>query len=61
MKKNEQSGLKIEYLKVEDLIPYVNNPRKNKVAIDKVANSIEEFGFKNPIIVDQDNIIVAGH
>jgi len=54
-------NLKIEYLKVEDLIPYVNNPRDNKVAVDKVANSIEEFGFKNPIIVDQDNVIVAGH
>jgi len=43
------------------LIPYVNNPRKNDKAVDVVAGSIQEFGFKNPIIVDKDNVIVAGH
>ena len=46
---------------IETLIPYINNPRKNDKAIDIVAESIQEFGFKNPIIVDKDNIIVAGH
>lgn len=53
--------LNVEYMKIDTLIPYINNPRKNDKAIDMVAGSIKEFGFKNPIIVDKDNIIVAGH
>ena len=53
--------LKIEYMNIEELIPNVNNPRKNDRAVDKVAGSISEFGFKNPIIIDKDNVIVAGH
>lgn len=52
---------KIVYQAVDDLIPYVNNPRNNDAAVDAVANSIEEFGFKVPVVVDEDNIIVAGH
>lgn len=47
--------------KVSDIIPYENNPRNNKDAIEKVAESIKEFGFKVPIIVDKGGIIVAGH
>ena len=46
---------------IDSIIPYEKNPRKNKKAIDYVKNSIKEFGFKNPIIVDKDNVIVAGH
>lgn len=53
--------MQIEMLKVKDLIPYERNPRNNKDAVDVVANSIKEFGFKNPIIIDKDNVIVAGH
>jgi len=53
--------LKIEYINIDKLIPYINNPRINDKAIDKVAGSIAEFGFKNPIIIDKDNVIVAGH
>jgi DNA modification methylase len=53
--------LKIEMLPIEQLIPYANNPRNNKKAIDKVAASIEEFGFKVPILIDQNNEIIAGH
>ena len=53
--------LNIEYIKTDKLIPYVNNPRINDNAVDMVAASIAEFGFKNPIIVDKDNVIVAGH
>lgn len=53
--------LKIEYIKTADLIPYANNPRKNDAAVDKVVESIREFGFKNPIIVDGNNEIIAGH
>ena len=51
----------MELKKVKDIIPYENNPRHNEKAVDYVANSIKEFGFKNPIIVDKNNFIVAGH
>lgn len=53
--------LKITYRKVDELVPYAKNPRKNKEAVDYVARSIKEFGFKNPIIIDKDDTIVAGH
>lgn len=48
-------------MNIEALIPYDNNPRKNDMAVEQVANSIKSFGFKVPIIVDKDNVIVAGH
>lgn len=48
-------------LKIKDLKPYEKNPRKNDGAVEYVANSIKEFGFKVPIVVDVDNVIVAGH
>lgn len=44
-----------------DIKPYENNPRNNDEAVEPVANSIKEFGFKVPIVIDKDNIIVAGH
>lgn len=47
--------------KITELKPYENNPRINDKAVDAVAASIKEFGFKVPIIVDRDNVIVAGH
>lgn len=53
--------LKIEYIDTEKLIPYINNPRINDQAVDVVAASIKEFGFKNPIIIDKENVIIAGH
>lgn len=53
--------MQIIEVNVEDLIPYANNPRHNEEAVDKVAASIREFGFKVPIIIDKDNVIVAGH
>ena len=51
----------IKNRKVEELIPYVNNPRDNSAAVDAVASSIAEFGFKVPIIVDRNNVVVTGH
>ena len=54
-------NINIKHQKVEALIPYENNPRNNENAVEAVAGSIREFGFKNPIIVDQNNVIVAGH
>jgi site-specific DNA-methyltransferase (adenine-specific) len=53
--------MKIKNMKINDLIPYENNPRNNEGAIEYVANSIKQFGFKVPIVVDKDNVIVAGH
>ena len=53
--------LKIEYIDTEKLIPYINNPRINDEAVDVVAASIKEFGFKNPILIDKENVIIAGH
>lgn len=53
--------IKIIYKNIDELVPYENNPRDNTAAIDAVAASIKEFGFKNPIIIDSDNVIVAGH
>lgn len=53
--------LSIEYLKISEIIPYDNNPRLNDDAVPYVANSIREFGFKVPIIIDENNVIVAGH
>lgn len=52
---------KIEMMKAGDLIPYFFNPRNNDGAVDMVAESIREFGFKNPIIIDKDRVIIAGH
>lgn len=53
--------MEIIYKKVDELIPYEKNPRKNDEAVQYVANSIKEFGFKVPIVIDKNNIIVAGH
>lgn len=48
--------------KVSELVPYEKNPRKiSEEAINAVAESIKEFGFKNPILIDKDNVIIAGH
>jgi hypothetical protein len=51
----------IQWLSIDTLIPYSKNPRKNDKAVDRVAQSIQEFGFNQPIVVDKDNIIVVGH
>lgn len=57
----EAKEAQIKYIKTEELIPYVNNPRTNDQAVDSVAASIKEFGFKQPIVIDKDKVVVAGH
>lgn len=47
--------------KISELKPYENNPRDNSKAIEKVAESIKNFGFKVPLVIDKNNIIVTGH
>lgn len=53
--------MNIIQLKLEDIKPYEKNPRKNDDAVKYVAESIKQFGFKVPIVLDKDNVIVAGH
>jgi DNA modification methylase len=54
--------MKIEIVDINTIKPYENNPRKLKdSAIEKVAKSIKEFGFRQPIVVDKEKIIVVGH
>lgn len=48
-------------LKIDEIKPYENNPRNNLDAVDATANSIKEFGWRQPIVVDKDKVIVAGH
>ena len=47
--------------KLTEIYPYEHNPRKNDGAVDYVANSIREFGFKQPIVVDKNGVIIVGH
>jgi hypothetical protein len=58
---NRKRKVDILYADIHDILPYANNPRDNEQAIQSVANSIKTFGFVVPIIVDKDNVIVAGH
>ncbi|MBN2475888.1 MAG: ParB N-terminal domain-containing protein [Pirellulales bacterium] len=53
--------MKIELRKVTDIRPYDRNPRQNDAAVDAVAQSIRQFGFRQPIVVDVDGVIVCGH
>ena len=53
--------LEIIYKNIKDLKPYLKNARKNDKAVKYVAKSIEEFGFKVPVIIDKDGVIVCGH
>mgnify|MGYP000007125705 FL=1 len=51
----------IVYKELEDLKPYERNPRKNEKAVGAVRESIRQFGFKNPVIIDVQNVIICGH
>lgn len=51
----------IHYICVDEIKEYENNPRHNDSAVDAVSESIKKFGFKVPIVVDKDNVIIAGH
>lgn len=53
--------MKIEVRSIGDIKPYENNPRDNDDAVDATANSIKRFGWQQPIVVDNDGVIVAGH
>lgn len=53
--------MQIVEIRTDELVPYENNPRLNDNAVDYVKQSIETYGFKVPIIIDKNNVIVAGH
>lgn len=53
--------LKIVYRNINELKLYKNNPRNNNNSIKEVAKSIKEFGFKIPILIDENNVIICGH
>tara|TARA_A100001035_G_scaffold279128_1_gene279688 strand:+ start:2519 stop:3001 length:483 start_codon:yes stop_codon:yes gene_type:complete len=52
--------MNIKEIEIDKIIPYHNNPRKN-LNVDKVASSISEFGFQQPIVVDKNFIVIVGH
>ena len=52
--------MKIELFNIDKVIPYISNPRKN-LNVDKVASSIREFGFQQPLVVDESFTIIVGH
>lgn len=53
--------MQIQSAKINEVKPYPNNPRDNDGGVDAVANSIKEFGWQQPIVVDKDNVIIVGH
>lgn len=55
------AALKIVEKKLDDIKPYAGNPRKNEKAVLAVKRSLEKFGFWNPIILNKDGVIIAGH
>ena len=53
--------MKVIEMPIDQVKPYENNPRVNDDAVDVTANSIKEFGWQQPIVVDKDNVIIVGH
>lgn len=53
--------MKVEDWQIKDVKPYANNPRNNDDAVEATANSIKEFGWQQPIVVDKNGVIIVGH
>ena len=53
--------MKVELKPIDDIKPYESNPRINDSAVDAVAASLTEFGFRQPIVADTDGVIIVGH
>lgn len=53
--------MQIKEIGIDEIVPYARNPRHNQNAVDKVAASIKEFGFQQPIVIDKNNIVIVGH
>ena len=62
MRQNKDvNPIKVEWWPIEKIIPYESNPRRNEKAVQSVANSIIQFGWRQPVVVDFEGIIIAGH
>lgn len=53
--------MEVRNMNIDDIKPYNNNPRDNDNAVESTANSIKEFGWQQPIVVDKDMVIIVGH
>ena len=53
--------MEVKNVSVKDILPYENNPRKNEDAVEYVMNSIRDFGFKQPLVLDKNYVIIVGH
>jgi ParB-like chromosome segregation protein Spo0J len=51
----------VELRRIDTIRPYENNPRQNDAGVDAVAASLREFGWRQPIVVDEDGVIIVGH
>src|SRR6516165_11928490 len=58
---DRRSAMQIEMRPIGSIRPYDNNPRLNDPAVDAVAASIKAFGFRQPIVVDEQGVIIVGH
>ena len=54
-------NVKVQSVSIDKIKPYENNPRNNNDGVDAVAESIKEFGWQQPIVVDENNVIIVGH
>ena len=53
--------MQVQSMKIDEVKPYPNNPRNNDDGVEAVANSIKDFGWQQPIVVDKNNVIIVGH
>lgn len=53
--------MEVKNISVRDIIPYEHNPRKNEEAVEYVMNSLRDFGWKQPLVLDKDYVVIAGH
>lgn len=61
MGNNTAKGMNVVHLPLQEVKVYEKNPRRNSEAVDKVAESIRQFGFQQPLVLDKDNTIIVGH
>jgi ParB-like chromosome segregation protein Spo0J len=61
LQEKEVLTMQVQQRSIDSIRPYENNPRLNDAAVDAVAASIKEFGFRQPIVVDEDGVIIVGH
>ena len=59
--RKKEGKMQVESRSIREIKPYEHNPRSNDGAVDAVAASIKEFGWQQPIVVDRDGVIIAGH